>query len=809
MRNNCYFFRFVLLLAAAWLLGAPETYAQTSEILTPRGVKITISSNRGQICETPLVYLEEEGTELEEVRNRSNIFNPHPPLARLLQRAFDQIPRERYFKAKVGEQVIVTIETISKDTAFFFFPGVYQFFARTARNFSLWNYNLGDYRNGNYTEPSWEALSYSNLFQREYAESLQAGPERDYLKATEQIKFTFSQAAEQAWVYVALEEDCRGDFEFYKDNYCIQDQYQRNQLMPKKYYNLVLPFVVEGIIPEEVPILGTVTEPQVPYLVLHDPPGDGSFTEFQTTETTCRSLETNFATDESNSFNANVKLGVKGSIGLIATVDYEIYAEIRGSGGTGNVQIESNTRETCVTITQGFATSDAPDGSDVFIGYGIDNNYGVYRSVVADTNLCQSRIDSALLYVPIPESVRQFIYTREGIEADIAALERIVADSVGVSPTDRAKIKTINDAQNQIDAWKQVLQLNEANKNDLNAPALFENISFSGGAGPISRESSIEITDTKTITTESYIDGAFGVQGVVNIGGSGFSAGYEYKTQKRFGQTTAQSGTAAKNVRYTFRDDDAGDKFNVDVVRDPMYGTPAFRVKSGTISSCPYEGGYQRDQPRLQHDGATADTLAKQGIPVNTSATFKLDLCNNSNESRSYNLKLNPQSNLNGAVVTASGVPLNGNDLGQPFTIPANSCVQDLILEVRRLSEASPLAYPNLEVFMYSPCDEDITSSVFASVYFGNATSTDEIGDATLLSVFPNPTSNQLRVTLAGNDRIESYQLSDLTGRTLRHVNLKNALQQTDLDVSALPRGMYLLQVQAGERVYAKKVLVR
>lgn len=580
--------------------------------------------------------------------------------------------------------------------------------------------------------------------------------------------------------------------------------------MPTKYYNLVLPFAVEGIIPEEVPILGTVTEPQVPYLVLHDPPGDGSFTEFQTTETTCRSLETNFASDESNSYNANVKIGVKGSVGLIATVDYEIYAEIRGSGGTGNVQIESSTKETCVTITQGFATSDAPDGSDVFIGYGMDMNYGVFRTVVADTDLCRLRIDSALLYAPIPGSVRQFVYTREGIEADIAALQRIIADSVGVNPDDRTKIKIINDAQNQIDAWKQVLQLNEANKNDVNAPPLFENISFSGGAGPISRESSIEITDTRTITTENYIDGAFGLQAVVNIGGSGFSGGYEYKTQKRFGQTTAQSGTAVKNVRYTFRDDDAGDKFNVDVVRDPMYGTPAFRVKSGTTSSCPYEGGYQRDQPKLRHDGASADTLAQQGIPMNTSATFKLDLCNESNEARTYNLKLNPQSNLNGAVVTASGVPLNGNDLGQPFTIPANSCVQDLILEVRRLSEASPLDYQSLEIFMYAPCDPAITSSVFTSVSFENVTTgTTQIGDENLLSVFPNPTQGQLRVALLSNDPIASYQLSDLTGRILHRAHPQNAVQQIELDLGAFPTGLYVLHVHAGKRVYARKVLLQ
>ena len=41
-----------------------------------------------------------------------------------------------------------------------------------------------------------------------------------------------------------------------------------------------------------------------------------------------------------------------------------------------------------------------------------------------------------------------------------------------------------------------------------------------------------------------------------------------------------------------------------------------------------------------------------------------------SNEARTYNLALNAASNLNGAVISASGVPLNGNDAGQVYSIP-------------------------------------------------------------------------------------------------------------------------------------------
>lgn len=791
MRLNHYWVKLAFTFVALWLLSLGDAFAQTPVIQAPYGVKITVSSNRGKICEIPLAYLEENK---EGISN--GLFDNDLRVSRLLKRAFDQIPRSKYFKAKVGEPITITFESDSKDTlGAFASTGLYNPVIQNGGSATPSFLDIGEYRDGNYT--LYPYAERANGSRGILTEVIQDNPTTGARKYTRQVTFTFTRPAEQAWLYAPV----------FGYTYCGPNRL--NCPINGFINNLVLPFVVEGVIPEEAPILGTITEPQVPYLVLHDPPGDGSFTEFQTTETSCRSLETNFATDESNSYNANVKIGVKGSIGLIATVDYEVYAEIKGSGATGNVQIQSNSRQTCVTISKGFATSEAPDGSDVFIGYGLDMNYGLFRTLVVDTKLCRARLDSALVYAAIPGTLRQFVYTKEGIEADIMALQRIVADTLGVRPSNRAKIKAINDAQNQIDAWKQVLQLNEANKNSATAPALFENISFSGGAGPISRESSIEITDTKTITTENYIDGAFGLQGVVNIGGSGFSGGYEYKTQKRFGQTTTQSGTAVKNVRYTFRDDDPGDKFSVDVVRDPMFGTPAFRVKAGTISSCPFEGGYQRDQPKLKHDGQTASTLTKQGVPVNSSATFKLDLCNESNEPRTYNLKLNPQSNLNGAVVAAAGVPLNGNDLGQTFTIPANGCVQDLVLEVRRLSDASPLAYPNLEVFMYSPCDEDITSSVSASVYFGTATSTQDLGDATLLSVFPNPTSSWLRVELLNDSPLEAYQLSDLTGKTLLSETLKGGVKSTNLDLNVLPKGMYVLQVRSGERVYAKRVMLQ
>jgi hypothetical protein len=239
-----------------------------------------------------------------------------------------------------------------------------------------------------------------------------------------------------------------------------------------------------------------------------------------------------------------------------------------------------------------------------------------------------------------------------------------------------------------------------------------------------------------------------------------------------------------------------------------MYGTPVFRIKPGTKSSCPYQGGYQRDQPKLKHDGTTNDHISSQGNPVGSSATFKVDICNESNDARTYNLKLNAQSNLNGAVVSAAGVPLNGNDLGQSFTVPANSCVQGLIIEIKQLSANSPLSYPNLELFLYTPCEEGIQSSVFASVYFGNATGVNDLADNNLLSVSPNPTSGWLQISLPEGNTLEAVRVMDLSGKTVRNLEPGDAASKIELDLSGLPKGIYALQARAEGQVFVKKVVV-
>jgi hypothetical protein len=576
---------------------------------------------------------------------------------------------------------------------------------------------------------------------------------------------------------------------------------------PNSYviHNIIIPVVVVGPInpDQETPILGTTLDPQIPYMIVHDPPGDGSSASFQDNKTTCRSRETQYARDESNSIHGSAKLGVKGSIGLISSIDYEFYVEFKGSANVGDVGILATTDQVCVSTGVGFATSDLPGAEgegDVFIGFGRELYYGVYD--IIDVRDCgEAFMDKRLIYAPVAGSDRKFVYTKSTILSEIETLKLFRDDT---TQSDRVR----NQSQNQIDVWEQVLALNEANKNNPDNDTL-DLVTYSAG-NTQTHSSSIDIVNTSSITTEHYVEGTFGLDVVLNFAGSGFGLGYEYATSERFGETMNESGESSQVLDYTLTDDDGGDIFSVDIVRDPMFGTPVFRLNQGSKTSCPYEGGYRRDQPKLTLANSIETEYYTDGNPDSSLVTFKVDLCNESNEERQYFLKLNAETNLNGAVVKAAGFELNGNDLGQEFNIAAHDCIEDLIIYVTQQPGSPVLSYPEMELFLYSLCDPDIKSSIFASVYFGDATNVKDIqGDASLMTIYPNPTSGNLKIQLAENHLIEVYTLRDMSGKMIHNVKMIDPVPQEELDLKGTPPGIYLLQVRSGQQLISKKVVVQ
>lgn len=704
------------------------------------GTVITISSDKGGVCNAPT------GIHI----NQFIYDNPG------VENAFSMVPPDQYFKAKYTEPVTITVEVRNPN-------GIW------------WNREPFKALIGTDSPPY--LYDQDNIVGTNLVEEFNQN--NQLVAYRYQYTFPFPRADTKGWII--LRDIYTGSF----------------------FHHFILPFVVEGTLTSEVPILGTTVQPQLPYFILHAPPGDGSTAEFQETKTVCREIVQSAAQDNSNSGYVDVKVGVAGSVGFIATVNYEFSVTVGTSVGGGEMEIKTQGNQTCLTVTEGFQTP--PGGDDVFVGYGVDLAYGVSSKVAIDSSTCTAYLQPiGLVYMPVGQP-RQFYYTTSEIQEQINQQQILVNDTT-------LSVRARNNAQNQIDVWTKVLAMNEAN---INNPANVQIGAVSYGTVPTSHESSITVTETSSIEYENFVDYSASLDVVVEVGGSGVSGGYEYRGSQRYGAIQNQSQEVTKIVRYALSDDDSGDLFNVDIFRDPMFGTPVFRNAAGTKSSCPYQGGYQRDQPKLKHDGTASDHITLLGNPVGSSATFKIDLCNESNEARTYNLKLNAQSNLNGAVVSAAGVPLNGNDLGQTFTVPANGCVQDLVVEVKQLSGNSPLSYPNLELFLYAVCEESIQSSVFASVYFGNASGVEDVqGVFSSLKLSPNPTADATNLDFelkeAAPVRVALMDMQGLLVKTQSLGTLDAGRQRQTLETSDLPNGMYVLTLESTlGRTYQKLVVQR
>lgn len=508
--------------------------------------------------------------------------------------------------------------------------------------------------------------------------------------------YTFTKARSEAWIVVG--------FEILKDG----------NLYP---YTMVLPFIVDGVKEPDVPLItngsgqpSIITQPLLPVSVLHSPPGDKSYSKFEINKTSCQSVTNTISEGLTNSGNGAVKLGYSGSAGLFVTVEIEAYVEMTTSGSDGNTTVKINNNETCINSTTGFSTIPGSK-EDIFLCEGLDFNYGVYTQLFINPSNYSTFTKDGLAMVPVNGSKRLNLYTRTNI-LDQIELRRL--DTLNTSLPLKQRI----DAKNQLNVWKQIIALNDANVANATIPnPNYGLINLFGGGASLDNTTSVTTTLTNTITVDNFVETNTGLQTVVNIGGSGFSGGYNIRTNKSYGQTNASTNSSTTTMALHLEDDDSGDLLNINIYRDPMFGTPLFKLQNGSRSSCPFEGGYQRDQPAIQIVGTNQNNITIPNVTLGTPASFQVKLCNNNTtEARTYNLGFVSQTNLNDLLISAAGS--SGSSFG-PFTVPANSCrVENYDVNIARRFPSSGVDFSNLELEFFAACEPSIKSSIIANVSF-------------------------------------------------------------------------------------------
>ncbi|RMF01019.1 MAG: T9SS C-terminal target domain-containing protein [Bacteroidetes bacterium] len=235
-----------------------------------------------------------------------------------------------------------------------------------------------------------------------------------------------------------------------------------------------------------------------------------------------------------------------------------------------------------------------------------------------------------------------------------------------------------------------------------------KNITF--GAG-ISYESSWAQDSVLTVSESETDDHTAGMEIEVNFGDEAMGALFGSVTGKvgfnwGHGEYESNNLENSTTVGFTLTDDDVGDFYTVDILSDPRYKTPVFKVRGGD-SSCPYEGGdlfdeqgepilRNRDQVNFSVD-IPENSITNVG--ENDKAVVFLNVGNDSpaGQPRTYTVAPVQESNPDGAIIKIAG-----STRPRVVTIPAGEQLR-LVTTI----EKGPVAfeYDSLRIAMYAECE--------------------------------------------------------------------------------------------------------
>jgi gliding motility-associated-like protein len=602
----------------------------------------------------------------------------------------------------------------------------------------------------------------------------------------------------------------------------------------------ILSVVVEG---ERARNATFVTKtPEIPLFILHDPPGDKSYTKISKGTTISGSHTTQYAGGAGGGAYIDLKAGIGANLPIKGDVSVGIHVQAEVESGAD--KNSGKTTSTTMTFTEDFSTSGeetlvGADG-DVYVGASMNMVYALTDVLKYDATI-QDMVRDTALAADMDDFNTTFLYTEHHIK-NILLKQLNTLYSIGKGDFDVAQQKfnngdkgitteslaQLNRAQLEykasIESWEKTLAKNKHNRDKAGVVALpagttgvvGDNISLSSGA---IYDNTISLqTDTTSFSEVSvYLNGsvkvaAFNQTGIANEKEIGGLATFRFNWSKAKDTTTTRIITTS----YHLEDNDLGDYFSINLKKDKEYDTPVFQVVSGS-SSCPHEENTQyRHLPAMQTNGANE----QRNVPSDQAAKFEILISNRSesDETVEYAIKLDPISNPNGARVLVGGQDVTNGQA--TYYIPTGKSFK-LPVEVFRGSLSS--VYEGLSLVIFSTCDntlDDISEeniakpSVKLNAYFQNKCSEIDLfipGNNWLVN---QSNGNKLYTAFSKYDASEASPLTSV-GLQYRKINqdYENSLWTTiatfpksvlvdkyydyTFDVSTLPDGKYELRAIA------------
>jgi uncharacterized repeat protein (TIGR01451 family)/gliding motility-associated-like protein len=466
--------------------------------------------------------------------------------------------------------------------------------------------------------------------------------------------------------------------------------------------------------------------PQIPFFVLHDPPGDLSYAKLSKGSTITSSSTSQVLVGGGAGIYADIRVGVSLDIPFVGKVGSNV--QIQGEAEAGRDVTKGTTTNYSLTFNEDFSTSGEEtlvgNDGDVYVGASMNMVYALTDVLKYDKTLQDMKRDTSFAadytgfnstYLYTEEHIKstlmpqlQTVYNLSKTKYDlviqqqkngVTGITQLVVDQAG---------KEMLENKANMEAWQTALANNEnarlkavSRKLPAGKGIVDGNISFSAGA----------VYDN-TITTDSLSGSSTEFSVYVNTEaklGLQFYAGEANETSAgalmrvRYNNLTNTSNetTNSKTIAYHLEDNDIGDFLSVNLAEDRIYGTPVFKTVSGS-SSCPHEDNTQyRHLPSI----AVKGTNEQRNVPADQPAKFQITIANRSesDETVEYAVKLDPLSNPNGAKVLVGGQDVvNGQ---ATFTIPTGKAF-DLQVEVSKGALSS--TYENLALVMFSTCDNTL-----------------------------------------------------------------------------------------------------
>ncbi|WP_340113711.1 T9SS type A sorting domain-containing protein [Maribellus mangrovi] len=463
---------------------------------------------------------------------------------------------------------------------------------------------------------------------------------------------------------------------------------------PQEYW-----IMVEGV-KTQAPSFITKS-PEMPMLVLHDPPGDNSYSYVQEGKS-YKSFNTfEMLVGGEAGVYANLLIGAKV---LTPFSSNGFGTQIKFSAVAGRDNFNRSGVETTITFNETFSTSDLENltgnDGDVYIGASFNQEYALGDELTFNTSTCQAEIKTVPT-IDVTGFATTFVYTEKHIKSTLLPTLGTLRSAL-IAGRDTSLLSPEEKMQaNQLLAdslhWEDVLAQNAKNRGE---DAVFkENISFSAGA-PYTNEYTTDTTNSASYEYTAFINTelAVGIK-IDNETGAWFDSELGVMAKFRWANTFNQGNDTSytRTVGYILSDNDIGDFFSVDIKEDQAYGVPAFNLKLGT-TSCPHEPGTQpRDDARI-----TVYPPQINNVPIGGQAVFTANLLNESQsrETREYHVKVVSTTNPDGAIVKLGGTLITNG--GASYFLQYNQTA-NIALTVER----GPMAatYDSIGIMMYPPCE--------------------------------------------------------------------------------------------------------